>query len=403
MLDSVTSMFGSKLKDSLMDLHLETDEITMDGMISKAVQGCGLSSTDRQFLFVNKRPIDFPKMQKVINEVYKSYNMHQYPVYILNMTLPSDEYDVNVTPDKRQVMFHKEKRLVEDVKDRLRVLFEPTRYTLPVSAPARDASGRSQDTTLPALLQGPDAQADDNEPAADGDDGPELASQLSSAGQPTPAPEEDPDLEEESGPAASQMRARIPGLVAARSSAGATPAAKPAGGRAGKEGRQGGGREKARDAQPRISAFLGSGRPHRGDAEDAAAMEHSEEEEEQEVEEREPAAARSRRRRRGEEQDDAADRDEAGGEAREDEEEAEGVGSVPTPKKARLSAAAAGGAEGSRPGRSDYSRTVARELEASDRSSLGEEAGVCVCVCVISTHTRVCVRARALVVMLVRA
>ncbi|EKX51491.1 Pms1 mismatch repair mutL [Guillardia theta CCMP2712] len=131
MLDCVTSIYGAKQKDSLTAIELRGEHVTCSGYISKASSGCGLSSGDRQFLYLNKRPVDIPKLSKAINEVYKMYNMHQYPIYFLNIQLSTDTYDVNVTPDKRQIMFHDESRLIEFVKENLRNLFEPSRNNIP--------------------------------------------------------------------------------------------------------------------------------------------------------------------------------------------------------------------------------------------------------------------------------
>jgi len=53
---------------------------------------------------------------KCFNEMYKTYNMHQYPMVVVNLTLPTDGYDVNVTPDKRTVFVHAEKAIIEALK-----------------------------------------------------------------------------------------------------------------------------------------------------------------------------------------------------------------------------------------------------------------------------------------------
>jgi DNA mismatch repair protein PMS2 len=115
MLDCVTSIFGSKHRDMLQPLNFDAHDagIKVEGLISKAAPACGLSSGDRQMFFLNKRPVDVPKLAKAINEVYRQYNMHQYPIYFLNVSMATSTYDVNVTPDKRQIMFHDESSLVE--------------------------------------------------------------------------------------------------------------------------------------------------------------------------------------------------------------------------------------------------------------------------------------------------
>lgn len=41
---------------------------------------------------------------KVANEVWRSYEMGHKPALILNLRLPHGSYDVNITPDKREVL-----------------------------------------------------------------------------------------------------------------------------------------------------------------------------------------------------------------------------------------------------------------------------------------------------------
>lgn len=79
------------------------------GWVSKAEAGCGRAAGDRQFLYVNGRPVDMPRAIKVINDVFRAQTSplgatatHK-PVAILNMVVGVGTADVNVTPDKRKV------------------------------------------------------------------------------------------------------------------------------------------------------------------------------------------------------------------------------------------------------------------------------------------------------------
>ena len=49
--------------------------ITVQGFVSKVGHGVGRSDTDRQFMFLNGRPVDLPKFNKVVNEVWRKYEM----------------------------------------------------------------------------------------------------------------------------------------------------------------------------------------------------------------------------------------------------------------------------------------------------------------------------------------
>lgn len=57
--------------------------------MSKAGAGCGRASGDRQFLFVNGRPVEMPKVGKLLNETYRAFNSLQYPMAVLNFVLPT--------------------------------------------------------------------------------------------------------------------------------------------------------------------------------------------------------------------------------------------------------------------------------------------------------------------------
>jgi DNA mismatch repair protein PMS2 len=80
------------------------DGSRVEGFLSKPGPGTGRTSEDRQFFYVNGRPLDMPKVSKLVNELYRSSNAKQYPVAILDFCLPTTSYDVNVAPDKRKFL-----------------------------------------------------------------------------------------------------------------------------------------------------------------------------------------------------------------------------------------------------------------------------------------------------------
>ncbi|XP_028845456.1 mismatch repair endonuclease PMS2 isoform X2 [Denticeps clupeoides] len=142
MRDNIGAVFGPKQLQTLLPIQqqppveavmeefslgasdLPSDLFTISGFISRGDHGVGRSSTDRQFYFINKRPCDPAKVSKVVNEVYHTYNRHQYPFVSLNITVASECVDVNVTPDKRQVFLQQEKLLLAIVKTSLLSMFE---------------------------------------------------------------------------------------------------------------------------------------------------------------------------------------------------------------------------------------------------------------------------------------
>ncbi|XP_042870177.1 mismatch repair endonuclease PMS2-like [Penaeus japonicus] len=135
--ENISSVFGAKQVSSLLEFKQETasDDIlseygmqcssedvkgktlfTLEGFISSCEHGQGRSASDRQFYFINSRPCDPAKVTKVVNEVYHQYNRYQYPCVVLNIRLKEDDVDINVTPDKRQILVNNEKLLLATIK-----------------------------------------------------------------------------------------------------------------------------------------------------------------------------------------------------------------------------------------------------------------------------------------------
>lgn len=73
-------------------------------------------------------------MTRTLNEIYRSFIANQYPVIIANFKIPTDRYDVNVSPDKRTIFIHEENRIAEAIMSQLKEQLEPSRSTFEVNA-----------------------------------------------------------------------------------------------------------------------------------------------------------------------------------------------------------------------------------------------------------------------------
>ncbi|RMX65441.1 hypothetical protein KXD40_007817 [Peronospora effusa] len=102
------------------------------GYVSKVGAGVGRSDNDRQFFFINGRPFNLAKVAKILNEVWRHYEMKQKPACVLNFHLPLGDYDVNVTPDKRETFMKYEAEILDAFKSGLSKLYEPSRGTFTV-------------------------------------------------------------------------------------------------------------------------------------------------------------------------------------------------------------------------------------------------------------------------------
>ncbi|KAG7661655.1 PMS1 [[Candida] subhashii] len=124
-IDNLISIFGNNGNKNLLPISLNVNsDINLSGYISSYSFGLGRSTQDRQFLFINKRPIILKSLSKLINEVYKSFNHVQFPIFILNLEINTNILDVNLLPDKSQVLIHQESELLELIRQNLIEFYE---------------------------------------------------------------------------------------------------------------------------------------------------------------------------------------------------------------------------------------------------------------------------------------
>ncbi|CAM9199995.1 unnamed protein product, partial [Ectocarpus fasciculatus] len=113
------------------------------GYISKAGVGVGRSDNDRQFMFCNGRPVDLPKLTRTMNEIWRKYEMKQKPAFVLNVTTPAGTFDVNISPDKREIVLTHEDLIIDKLKEAVDSVYESSRFTFQVNMPS-DSSTQLQ-------------------------------------------------------------------------------------------------------------------------------------------------------------------------------------------------------------------------------------------------------------------
>ena len=70
--------------------------IHVEGLISKIASGSGRTGTNRQVFFIDGRPRAPAKVQKAINEVYRTFNANRSSFVICRLFL-ADWYVISVT------------------------------------------------------------------------------------------------------------------------------------------------------------------------------------------------------------------------------------------------------------------------------------------------------------------
>lgn len=104
------------------------------GLISHAPSSPNHPSTARelQFFMINGRPVDLPTVTRVIGDVWRMFDPSEStaggvgrrrPACVLSFTLPNSMYDVNLSPDKREVMFTEEEAMSALIREGLMTLW----------------------------------------------------------------------------------------------------------------------------------------------------------------------------------------------------------------------------------------------------------------------------------------
>ncbi len=102
-------LYPVRLVEKLIPFELDVGEINFYGFLSP------FNLNEKQnlnLLYVNSRPVRYPRITRVISEVYQ--NPKEPPLYVLNIKIPPQMLDVNIHPTKNEVKI-KEERYVMDL------------------------------------------------------------------------------------------------------------------------------------------------------------------------------------------------------------------------------------------------------------------------------------------------
>lgn len=105
LLRNIENIYGIKIATALLSFSFSFPEKSLlcTGMVSDV--GYARGSTDQQFYFVNKRPVFLLELGRKINKAYREHGVKGYPTMFLEITIPTDKYDINITPDKKTILF----------------------------------------------------------------------------------------------------------------------------------------------------------------------------------------------------------------------------------------------------------------------------------------------------------
>uniref|UniRef100_A0A0D9VHR0 DNA mismatch repair protein S5 domain-containing protein n=1 Tax=Leersia perrieri TaxID=77586 RepID=A0A0D9VHR0_9ORYZ len=176
--DNIITVFGLNTFKCLQPFTVTISEgCQVDGFLSKPGPGTGRNSGDRQFFYVNGRPVDMPKVSKLVNELYRSSNAKQYPVAVLNFSIPTTSYDVNVAPDKRKIFFSSEHTILLSLRESIENIYCPQQCSFSINHiedpemekdPPVDGSDEDMALTVKENVSSP--EYDDDSDETDNDD-----------------------------------------------------------------------------------------------------------------------------------------------------------------------------------------------------------------------------------------
>ncbi|XP_062390522.1 PMS1 protein homolog 1 [Sardina pilchardus] len=107
----------------------EHPEISIEGFFPKPDSDYALASSsnpDRTFVFVNNRPVHHKDIMKLVKQFCsRDSSCRRFPTLMMNIMVPSSTVDVNLTPDKTQVMLQNKDTVLSAVESMLVSLYGP--------------------------------------------------------------------------------------------------------------------------------------------------------------------------------------------------------------------------------------------------------------------------------------
>ncbi|MFZ5975542.1 MAG: DNA mismatch repair endonuclease MutL [Bacillota bacterium] len=104
-------IYGKELLGELSEVNETRGEITVSGMIGSP--RIARPNRTRESFFVNGRYVRSQRLSLALEQAYRTRLMqHRYPLCALNIEIPPDRVDVNISPSKLEIRFRDEPQLV---------------------------------------------------------------------------------------------------------------------------------------------------------------------------------------------------------------------------------------------------------------------------------------------------
>ena len=138
-LDCIGSVFGLQIRDHMIPVAYEEDEIEIKGYVS--LPSINRSNRSDIHVFVNGRPVSAKQLMFAIQESYSSLLMvGRFPIVIINLLIPPEFVDVNVHPTKAEVRFADDRRVASVVGRTIRTALQEAFSSRDAELPQDDQS-----------------------------------------------------------------------------------------------------------------------------------------------------------------------------------------------------------------------------------------------------------------------
>ncbi|KAM3917039.1 PMS1 protein homolog 1 isoform 2-T2 [Leptodactylus fuscus] len=146
---ALISVLGTAVMNAMapFEYQCESPEIFIDGYLPKPEADSKLTSvsgSEKSFIFINQRPVHHKDILKIVRLYYNQYkdSSRCYPIFFMNILVPASSVDVNLTPDKTQVLLHNKEFVLEAVENVLKSV-----YPDPVTKPTCDLDAQPMKDT----------------------------------------------------------------------------------------------------------------------------------------------------------------------------------------------------------------------------------------------------------------
>lgn len=141
-------IFGRDVANEMIPFQIVDNDIVLEGFLGRPI----LNRANRNFenYFINQRYIKSKVISKAIEEGYQSYLMqHRYPSCVIHITVPTQDVDVNVHPNKMEVRFSNQNSIYQMISMNISK-FLSEQEMIPSVSPGKDEKKKEKEAVIKA-------------------------------------------------------------------------------------------------------------------------------------------------------------------------------------------------------------------------------------------------------------